>query len=753
MFTENAQFVIDKAKDHAHSHQEAQLVISAFFAALAASPEALLLWSNCIGRPSEEIKAACPAFSGETPFTGKMPLSEDVTKLIQQAKALATEIPDRRHPGLISLRHLVCAASTSEAMQRDLKISPIFEDEARRILSSWYQEERGFGELDRLNTTVQEMRNALLSRVFGQDHAVNSFVEGIFNAAVVGKTDPGRKTPKATFVFAGPPGVGKTFLAEQGASLLELPFKRFDMSSYSDHQSHNALVGFPKSYQAAHAGLLTEFVERNPTAILLFDEIEKAHLNVIQLFLQILDAGRLEDKFMEKDVTFRDTIIIFTTNAGRSLYDHENKTGVNKANSSFHRRTVLDALRMEKDPATGQQFFPQAICSRIAKGYPILFNYMGVNELQRVSRAEFKHFRSLFEQQYLKSVTMDDVIPLAMVLREGKGADARTIKAQTEQFLKSEIFKLAQLYESGHLEKALEDIQSIHFGVNPEDELPDDVRPLFKVDKTPEVLLVASESVHKLFTENITSCKWYTAENTESALRILATHDVDLVLLDLWVGSVKGVGGGTAFQFDSVPIGASTLREGQTFLRLTHERMPEIPIYLLSAGSGEDKVDDQLFLACVQAGGARGVIETDFTTVGVQSWEEKKAVLEQTILTTFENLHKEKKARQMADERKVLSFDTAPKLDKASGRVTIRLQNFRLARAVGGEDVDEILEDVERPTEKLDDVLGAEEAKKALQFIVDWLRDPKRYAALGVKLPKAILLTGPPGTGGSPWVV
>ncbi|MCP4899322.1 MAG: ATP-dependent Clp protease ATP-binding subunit, partial [bacterium] len=206
----------------------------------------------------------------------------------------------------------------------------------------------------------------LLTKVFGQDHAIHAFVEGIFNAEVVAAADTSRRAPRALFVFAGPPGVGKTYLAELGAATLERPLRRFDMSSYADQHQSDALIGTAKSYRGAQPGHLTEFVEKNPDAILLFDEIEKANLKTIHLFLQVLDAGVLEDKYNEREVSFRDTTIIFTTNAGRKLYEQPNSSGVHMANAAFHRKTILDALENDKDPKTGQAFFPAAICSRMA---------------------------------------------------------------------------------------------------------------------------------------------------------------------------------------------------------------------------------------------------------------------------------------------------------------------------------------------------------------------------------------------------
>ena len=121
--------------------------------------------------------------------------------------------------------------------------------------------------LSELTSRIRELRRKLLQTVQGQDHVVHAFVEGVFAAEVLAASDETRKRPRAIFAFAGPPGVGKTFLAEQSADVLGLPFKRFDMSTYSDHQSYMGLVGFEKSYSGAKEGALTGFVEKNPHSI------------------------------------------------------------------------------------------------------------------------------------------------------------------------------------------------------------------------------------------------------------------------------------------------------------------------------------------------------------------------------------------------------------------------------------------------------------------------------------------------------
>ena len=463
MFTDKAQKIIDMARDHAFSQGSAELTPKSLLAAFGKQSEASVLLAQAVGLSIEKLRADCPEYGSPAACPGKLPVAETTHAVLTCGQEMANEIPDSQHPGLVSLRHLACAMAISRDACAPLGTTRMTREDALALLAVWYQQDATSPELSDLVEKLRRMRVELLQRVFGQDHAVHTFVEGLFNAEVVASADVERKSPRSVFVFAGPPGVGKTFLAELGASGLERPFKRFDMSGYSGHQQNDALVGMGRSYRGAHPGQLTEFVEKNPHGVLLFDEIEKSHSNTIHLFLQVLDAGVLEDKYHERNVSFRETTIIFTTNAGRRLYERPNESGVLGANMAFHRQTVLDALATEKNPLTGEPFFPQALCSRLATGYPVLFNHLRVNELERIVRAEFLRTANLVERQHYKRISYHDLLPICLVLREGARADARTLRSQAETFVKSELFKFCQLFETDRLEDVMEQIESIHF--------------------------------------------------------------------------------------------------------------------------------------------------------------------------------------------------------------------------------------------------------------------------------------------------
>ena len=165
------------------------------------------------------------------------------------------------------------------------------------------------GEKDRLRTLGDDLR----ARIFGQDEAV----EGIVRAILRSRAGLSRENrPVASFLFHGPTGVGKTELAKSLAELLGVAFVRFDMSEYMEKHAVARLIGTPPGYVGfEQGGLLTEAIRKTPHCVLLLDEVEKAHPDINNVLLQVMDYATLTDNTGRK-ADFRNVVIIMTTNAG-----------------------------------------------------------------------------------------------------------------------------------------------------------------------------------------------------------------------------------------------------------------------------------------------------------------------------------------------------------------------------------------------------------------------------------------------------
>jgi ATP-dependent Clp protease ATP-binding subunit ClpB len=192
------------------------------------------------------------------------------------------------------------------------------------------------------------MEERLHQRVIGQEEAINA-VSNAIRRARAGLQDPNR--PLGSFLFLGPTGVGKTELARALAEFLfddEQAMVRIDMSEYQEKHTVSRMIGAPPGYVGyEEAGQLTEAVRRRPYAVVLFDEIEKAHPEVLNVLLQLLDDGRLTDG-KGRTVDFKNTVVIMTSNLGSQFLAEQSAEG--GAISEGVRRQVLDALRAHFKP-------------------------------------------------------------------------------------------------------------------------------------------------------------------------------------------------------------------------------------------------------------------------------------------------------------------------------------------------------------------------------------------------------------------
>ena len=251
-------------------------------------------------------------------------------------------------------------------------------DEIAEVVSSWTGvpvSKMMQGEMDKL----KNLEDQLHLRVIGQDDAVSAVAAAVRRSRA-GLADPNK--PLGSFFFLGPTGVGKTELAKALAELLfddERSLIRIDMSEYMEKFSVQRLIGAPPGYVGYdEGGQLTEAVRRHPYSVILLDEMEKAHPDVFNILLQVLDDGRLTDG-QGRVVSFKNTIIIMTSNVGSQFIAGAGAEGFNEES----RKQVMEALR--------SSFRPEFL-NRIDD--VVIFQSLGLEDIERIVDIQLKDVRS-----------------------------------------------------------------------------------------------------------------------------------------------------------------------------------------------------------------------------------------------------------------------------------------------------------------------------------------------------------------------
>jgi ATP-dependent Clp protease ATP-binding subunit ClpC len=251
------------------------------------------------------------------------------------------------------------------------------------------------------------MENVLHERVIGQSEAVTAIAKAIRRGRV-GLKDP--KRPVGSFIFLGPTGVGKTELCKALAEAMfgdENAMLRLDMSEYMEKHTVSKLIGSPPGYVGfEEGGQLTEKVRRKPYSVVLFDEIEKAHPDVFNMLLQILEDGRLTDS-QGRTVDFKNTIIIMTSNVGaRLITEKQSSLGFNSENENAEESEKKDI----KELVTGElrKVFRPEFLNRVDD--IIVFNKLKKDEIKQIAVKMLKTLENRLDKMNIKISFTDNAI-------------------------------------------------------------------------------------------------------------------------------------------------------------------------------------------------------------------------------------------------------------------------------------------------------------------------------------------------------
>jgi len=301
----------------------------------------------------------------------------------------------------------------------------INEEDIAKVVSQW----TGIPVSKMLQSEIEKLRsieNALKQRVVGQDEAIKA----VANAILRGRAGLAEEDkPIGSFMFLGPTGVGKTELARALAEFLfndEKAMVRIDMSEYMEKHTVSRLIGSPPGYIGyEEGGQLTEIVKHRPYSLILFDEIEKAHPDVFNILLQILDNGRLTDA-KGRTVNFKNTVIIMTSNVGSEYLEQMSTLGFKASNDDEEKQIIQSKNLKEKIRLALKEHFRPEFLNRIDE--IIIFNPLNQKEIEKIVEIQLEIVKKRLLQKEIQ-LQIDEAVKKYLA-KEGFSPDfgARELK-------------------------------------------------------------------------------------------------------------------------------------------------------------------------------------------------------------------------------------------------------------------------------------------------------------------------------------
>ncbi|MBA6356627.1 MULTISPECIES: AAA family ATPase [unclassified Colwellia] len=534
----------------------------------------------------------------------------------------------------------------------------------------------------------QKLKRDLNKQVIGQRKAIESLTNGYLTSNI-GLSEG----PRLIFTFAGPSGVGKTYLSSIFCDLLNkyeqsgYAFTTFNMEQYADKQDAMKLFGSGLQYNEANLGVLTSAVRSQPRQILLFDEIEKAHPNVTQSLLSILDKGIAQDQTSQEFISFDQCIVIFTTNLGQEVLAN---------NHQKHQLNIFDVLRHAENPATKTKLSVEFI-NRLAKGYSVAFTPLQINHFVYLAEKELNKRN---DHQEMLDFTWPEYFASFLLQSLAPEITARQLSNCLAK-LKAEILVKASSLIT-------EDMSPISCVISVNENTPDlDVKQLLLFDNDSRLKSQLAQSELALSANII--------DNFEDIRTMLEQHRPDAFLVDI----------------ESVANGQLSLNEVTDHVNLINSRLPIFSYRV--ADTQADSLEEQTLIHNV-----REHFELDLST------------FEQSFPAMLKRINyyltMEKTLLRMTTRNEQLQYQCRVKRNNKV--LDVSFTNLSCRQVIQSKDLQETsLFNHSLPDNSLDDVIGLERAKRRLSEVVSWLKAPEKLLNFGVKIPTGFLFAGPPGTG------
>ncbi|MBQ6334170.1 MAG: AAA family ATPase [Erysipelotrichaceae bacterium] len=431
--------------------------------------------------------------------------------------------------------------------------------------------------------------------------------------------------------------------------------------------------------------------------------------------MQVLEDDVLHDDFLNENISFSDCILIFTTNAGRSLYDSSERKL-----SLIPRETVIRALSKEKKE-NGELAIPTALLSRLSAGRLIMFDHMEVDSLMKIIEYHQKKYAVNFRKNNNIAIEYDDDVAASILYSIGASADARRAAAQTDNFINNSIMSLIRNLNSNTQEEQLK-LKTIRF-VCDQSQDPQ-IKALFTIDDDLKTLFFGFKGKHQALKISAMD----RAENVEDALKKLGNGNYDLFLCDVHYWNLN-----KDPKQRKRPL--SAIREetnGRILMEKVLEEYPQIPVYVIEDERQRFNAADRIALARL---GVRGVFNMDDPDFAKQLAKARKALAQQRKIYEL--------GRSNSSARFNVTEYVSPDLEEAS----IRLCEYELTRNIDAGDEGSIMDKLSMPEDSFEQVIGQKHVIDEMKFFIEYLKDPRCFKDRIVMVPKGLLMYGPAGTG------